>query len=316
MDRDPFDLIGDVLDGQFRVDAFAGEGDLSVVYKGHHLGVDAPVAIKCLNLPETLDRALARPLVDGFNEARPRSLSPSRRATSTSRRRSPAARPSCRALAWWSPTWCASGSRGSRWRRSSRLAVRPGKREPGRSVDGRLSRLPRDGLRCGSWRTRMHIRPGARCTFRSTRATSSSSTAARRRRGRARGPLPEGARLRRREHDEHVRLRESRRPLRGARPSGGAFACSLPRLRGAFGAAPIATSRGRSRPVDGRLRDRARDDGGIAASDRIVMGETETGAIVEHALDERRRPTPQAHGLKLPSHIERALARAVSRAPA
>src|SRR5580693_447650 len=69
MDRDPFDLVGDVLDGQFRVDAFAGEGDLSVVYKGHHLGVDAPVAIKCLNLPETLDRALARPLVDGFKEA-------------------------------------------------------------------------------------------------------------------------------------------------------------------------------------------------------------------------------------------------------
>jgi len=46
------------------------------------------------------------------------------------------------------------------------------------------------------------------------------------------------------------------------------------------------------------------------------MGESETGAIVEHALDEQRRPTPQAHGLKLPSHIERALARAVSLAPA
>src|SRR3974390_1753580 len=66
---DPFDLLGDVLDGQFRVDAFAGEGELSVVYKGHHLGVDAPVAIKCLNLPETLHQALARPLVEGFKEA-------------------------------------------------------------------------------------------------------------------------------------------------------------------------------------------------------------------------------------------------------
>src|SRR6516164_5693156 len=69
MDTDPFDLVGDTLDGQFRVDAFAGEGDLSVVYKGHHLGVDAPVAIKCLNLPETLDPVLARPLVDEFKEA-------------------------------------------------------------------------------------------------------------------------------------------------------------------------------------------------------------------------------------------------------
>src|SRR5580658_3047589 len=69
MELDPFDLTGDVLDGQFRVDSFAGEGDLSVVYKGYHLGVDAPVAIKCLNLPATLDPALVRPLVDGFKEA-------------------------------------------------------------------------------------------------------------------------------------------------------------------------------------------------------------------------------------------------------
>src|SRR5258708_30550576 len=69
MDRAPFDLVGDVLDGQFRVDAFAGEGDLSVVYKGHHLGVDAPVAIKCLNLPATLDPAHGKPLVDGFKDA-------------------------------------------------------------------------------------------------------------------------------------------------------------------------------------------------------------------------------------------------------
>src|SRR5260370_34702765 len=69
MDIDPFDLIGDVLDAQFRVDAFVGEGDLSVVYKGHHLGLDAPIAIKCLNLPATLDGALVRPLVDSFTEA-------------------------------------------------------------------------------------------------------------------------------------------------------------------------------------------------------------------------------------------------------
>jgi serine/threonine protein kinase len=67
--NDPFDLLGDVLDGQFRVESFVGEGELSVVYKGHHLGVDAPVAIKCLNLPETLHPALARPLVQGFKEA-------------------------------------------------------------------------------------------------------------------------------------------------------------------------------------------------------------------------------------------------------
>ena len=68
MDSDPFDLVGDVIDGQFRVEMFAGEGDFSVVYKGYHLGVDAPVAIKCLNLPTTLDPALVEPFVRSFRE--------------------------------------------------------------------------------------------------------------------------------------------------------------------------------------------------------------------------------------------------------
>src|SRR5215472_6911673 len=68
MSQDPFDLVGDVIDGIYRVDSFAGEGDLSVVYKGHHQGVDAPVAIKCLNLPATLDPALVKPLVESFVE--------------------------------------------------------------------------------------------------------------------------------------------------------------------------------------------------------------------------------------------------------
>src|SRR5215470_11460034 len=68
MDGDPFDLVGDVLDGQFRVDEFAGEGDLSVVYKGYHRGVEATVAIKCLNLPSTLDPALVEPFVRSFRE--------------------------------------------------------------------------------------------------------------------------------------------------------------------------------------------------------------------------------------------------------
>ena len=68
MTEDPLDLVGDVLDQQFRIDAFAGEGAMSVVYKGRHLGVDAPVAIKCLHLPSSLDEALARPIVEAFHE--------------------------------------------------------------------------------------------------------------------------------------------------------------------------------------------------------------------------------------------------------
>ncbi|WP_394829736.1 serine/threonine protein kinase [Pendulispora albinea] len=66
--EDPFDLVGDVLDGQFRVDRFAGEGDFTVVYRGHHLGVDAPVAIKCLNVPPTLDAALLEPFLESFRD--------------------------------------------------------------------------------------------------------------------------------------------------------------------------------------------------------------------------------------------------------
>ncbi|MEO8877790.1 MAG: hypothetical protein ABI461_19510, partial [Polyangiaceae bacterium] len=65
---DPFELVGDLIDGQFRVDAFVGFGDLSVVYRGFHIGVDANVAIKFLDLPTTLDDALVAPLVRSFRE--------------------------------------------------------------------------------------------------------------------------------------------------------------------------------------------------------------------------------------------------------
>jgi hypothetical protein len=60
MSSDPFDLIGQVIGGQFRVDALAGDADLSVVYRGRRLDAKVPVAIKCLRLPETLPEPLAR----------------------------------------------------------------------------------------------------------------------------------------------------------------------------------------------------------------------------------------------------------------
>jgi hypothetical protein len=68
MSKDPLGLVGVVLDPQVRVDAFADEGDLSVLYKGRHLPTDSPVAIRCLNLPTTLDPALAEPLVESFHK--------------------------------------------------------------------------------------------------------------------------------------------------------------------------------------------------------------------------------------------------------
>ena len=59
---DPFGLVGQVLDGQFRVDNLVGEGGFSAVYRGHHQGLNEPIAIKSLKLPAALDP----PLVDIF----------------------------------------------------------------------------------------------------------------------------------------------------------------------------------------------------------------------------------------------------------
>src|ERR1700683_859842 len=69
MSSDPFDLIGQIVGGQFRVDAVAGDTDLSVVYEGRRLDTNTAVAIKCLNLPETLPDSLARALDAAFQQA-------------------------------------------------------------------------------------------------------------------------------------------------------------------------------------------------------------------------------------------------------
>src|SRR6188474_3873611 len=55
MDRpDPFGWLGSVIEGQFAVEAIAGEGAFGIVYRGTHLGFEAPVAIKCLKMPADL----------------------------------------------------------------------------------------------------------------------------------------------------------------------------------------------------------------------------------------------------------------------
>src|SRR5579871_5069899 len=69
MGSDPFDLIGQIVGGQFRVDTVAGDADLSIVYKGRRLDSNEAVAIKCLNLPETIPDSLARALDAAFQQA-------------------------------------------------------------------------------------------------------------------------------------------------------------------------------------------------------------------------------------------------------
>jgi serine/threonine protein kinase len=65
---DPFGLAGQVLDGQFRVDRFVGEGGFSIVYRGTHVGLSEPIAIKCLKLPMALGSALVETFVRRFRD--------------------------------------------------------------------------------------------------------------------------------------------------------------------------------------------------------------------------------------------------------
>ena len=65
---DPFGLVGQVLDGQFRVDKMVGEGGFSIVYRGHHQGLNEPIAIKCLKLPAALGTSLVDTFVQRFRD--------------------------------------------------------------------------------------------------------------------------------------------------------------------------------------------------------------------------------------------------------
>jgi len=49
--EDPFQLIGRVVDGRYRVECVAGEGGFGVVYRAFHLGFAARIALKVLKLP-------------------------------------------------------------------------------------------------------------------------------------------------------------------------------------------------------------------------------------------------------------------------
>ncbi|MEO8874398.1 MAG: serine/threonine-protein kinase, partial [Polyangiaceae bacterium] len=68
MSGDPFGVIGSVIDGQFRVDQWVGEGGFSSVYKGFHLGLQEPIAIKCLKLPQSLGRELIEQFQNRFRD--------------------------------------------------------------------------------------------------------------------------------------------------------------------------------------------------------------------------------------------------------
>jgi serine/threonine protein kinase len=289
MDRDPFDLTGDVIDGQFRVDSFAGEGDLSVVYKGYHLGVDAPVAIKCLNLPATLDPALVRPLVDGFKEASRvhyklargnLNIAQSIASGTTLAPRSGAVVP------YLVREWFEGESL------ASNLSRRRGEKVQARTVQEGLALLEPafDGVSFAHRQGETHLSINPSNLFLAGRGEAATLKV-----------LDFG--IARTMNDLMTDVPS------GARPEGG--------LRVLFPAYAAPEQLDRSVGKAGPWTD-------VYAlalvtmevlSDRMVMAEQETGAIVERALDPERRPSPRAHGLKLPHNLDLVLTRAVTRAP-
>jgi serine/threonine-protein kinase len=66
--RDPFSLVGTVLQNEYRVDAVIGEGGFGVVYRGLHLGLEQPIAIKVLKGLELEDRRMQELLFAKFKD--------------------------------------------------------------------------------------------------------------------------------------------------------------------------------------------------------------------------------------------------------
>jgi serine/threonine protein kinase len=57
MADDVFGIVGTTLAAAFNVEAVVAEGGFAVVYRAYHAGFRAPVALKCLKIPQHLSRA-------------------------------------------------------------------------------------------------------------------------------------------------------------------------------------------------------------------------------------------------------------------
>ena len=289
MDRDPFDLVGDTLDGQFRVVAFAGEGDLSVVYKGHHIGVDAPVAIKCLDLPTTLDGALVRPLVESFREASRLHYKLARgnlniaQSIASGSTLAPA---TGMIVPYLVREWFDGESLGSD------LARRREEGKKGRTVEEVVALLDPavDAVAYSHAQGALHLSLNPSNLFLAERAGKRSLKV-----------LDFG--VSRAMNDLALEIPPESRPAAGLRVLFPAYAA--PEQLDTTVGKPGAWT----------------DVYAIALlmmellSDRVVMAGQETGALVDRALDDQRRPTPRTHGLELPRNLDLVLTRAVARAP-
>ncbi|MEN9581902.1 MAG: hypothetical protein RJA70_4911, partial [Pseudomonadota bacterium] len=55
MAEDLFELVGTTVAGVFSVEAVVAEGGFAVVYRARHEGFKAPIALKCLKIPQHLN---------------------------------------------------------------------------------------------------------------------------------------------------------------------------------------------------------------------------------------------------------------------
>src|SRR3954471_6936134 len=54
MTEDAFGIVGSVIASAYHVESVVAEGGFGTVYRAHHGGFRAPVALKCLRLPPGL----------------------------------------------------------------------------------------------------------------------------------------------------------------------------------------------------------------------------------------------------------------------
>lgn len=68
MDGDVFGIVGSTRAGFFRIDRVVAEGGFGVVYQAFHTAFRAPVALKCLKVPETMTPKEREQFLERFRE--------------------------------------------------------------------------------------------------------------------------------------------------------------------------------------------------------------------------------------------------------
>jgi eukaryotic-like serine/threonine-protein kinase len=66
MASDIFGIVGSVIAGAYQVEAVVAEGGFGVVYRAHHTGFRAPVALKCLKIPQQLGEEYQADFLEQF----------------------------------------------------------------------------------------------------------------------------------------------------------------------------------------------------------------------------------------------------------